>query len=108
MPTKKLKDIWRTECSYRLATASRELALFNLALDCKLQSCDLVRLHSGDACHEDIVASCTRIIQQRTRRPSARCNLRSSSKLACRWPPDIAILLGGYFHPRGEGHGTNV
>jgi hypothetical protein len=40
----KLKDIWVIRVRLRISHRTRELALFNLAIDSKLRSCDLVRL----------------------------------------------------------------
>ena len=42
----RLKEIWAIRIRLQLATRTRELALFNLAVDSKLRSCDLVSLHS--------------------------------------------------------------
>ena len=40
----RLKDIWAIRIRLQLARQTRELALFNLAVDSKLRSCDLVKL----------------------------------------------------------------
>ena len=40
----KLRDIWAIRVRLEIADRKRELALFNLALDSKLRSCDLVQL----------------------------------------------------------------
>ena len=40
----RLKDIWAIRIRLQLAERTRELALFNLAVDSKLRSCDLVKL----------------------------------------------------------------
>src|SRR5262249_10870100 len=47
----------------------RELALFNLAVDSKLRSCDLVRLRVKDVAHGDQVANRAIVMQQKTQRP---------------------------------------
>jgi hypothetical protein len=44
----RLKDIWAIRIRLQLAQRTRELALFNLAVDSKLRSCDLVRLRVRD------------------------------------------------------------
>ncbi|MDA3922109.1 MAG: hypothetical protein PF501_15735 [Salinisphaera sp.] len=43
-PPLKLKEIWGIRVRLQLATQTRDLALFNLAIDSKLRGCDLVRL----------------------------------------------------------------
>ena len=40
----KLKEIWAIRIRLQIAERSRDLALFNLAIDSKLRSCDLVSL----------------------------------------------------------------
>ena len=52
----------------RLAHRLRELALFNLAVDSKLRSCDLVKLRVRDVTRGDHVASRAIVIQPKTQR----------------------------------------
>ena len=47
----------------------RELALFNLGIDCKLRGCDLVSLKVRDICHGVQVASRAGVMPHRTQRP---------------------------------------
>ena len=65
----KLKDIWAIRVRLQIGRGTRELALFNLAIDSKLRSCDLVRLRMRDVCHGNVVASRTIVMQQKTQRP---------------------------------------
>ena len=65
----RLKEIWAIRIRLQLAQRARELALFNLALDSKLRSCDLVRLRVRDITHGDQVATRTIVMQQKTQRP---------------------------------------
>ena len=65
----KLKHIWAIRVRLELAERARELALFNLAIDSKLRSCDLVKLRVRDVCHGDRVAPRAMIMQQKTKRP---------------------------------------
>jgi integrase len=65
----KLKDIWAIRVRLQIGRRTRELALFNLAIDSKLRSCDLVRLRVRDVCHGAVVASRTIVMQQKTQRP---------------------------------------
>ena len=41
----KLKEIWAIRIRLQLASRTRELAMFNLAIDSKLRACDLVNIH---------------------------------------------------------------
>jgi len=65
----RLKDIWAIRIRLQLAQRTREVALFNLAVDSKLRSCDLVRLRVGDVTHGARVASRAIVMQQKTHRP---------------------------------------
>ena len=62
----KLKDIWAIRVRLQLAQRTRELALFNLALDSKLRGCDLVGLRVQDVCHGERVAHRAIVLQQKT------------------------------------------
>ena len=44
----RLKEIWGIRIPLQLGERTRELALFNLAVDSKLRSCDLVKLRVRD------------------------------------------------------------
>ena len=65
----KLKHIWAIRVRLELADRARELALFNLAIDSKLRSCDLVKLRVRDVCHGERVSPRAMIMQQKTQRP---------------------------------------
>jgi integrase len=52
-----------------LAERVRELALFNLAVDSKLRSCDLVKLRVKDVTRGNRVAARAIVMQQKTGRP---------------------------------------
>jgi integrase len=64
----KLKEIWAIRIRLQLAGLTRDLALFNLAIDSKLRACDLVKLRVRDVCHGDRVAARAIVMQQKTRR----------------------------------------
>ena len=65
----KLKDIWAIRVRLQLSGQVRDLALFNLAIDCKLRACDLVKIKVRDISHGDHVASRAIVMQQKTQRP---------------------------------------
>ncbi len=64
----KLRDIWAIRVRLQISKRTRELALFNLAIDCKLRGCDLVQLHVRDVSHGDRMASRAMVMQQKTQR----------------------------------------
>jgi len=43
-PPLKLKEVWAIRTRLQMAHKTRELAMFNLAIDSKLRSCDLLKL----------------------------------------------------------------
>lgn len=62
----RLKDIWAIRVQLQLAERTRNLAMFNLAIDSKLRACDLIRLRVNDICHGDRVAPRASVLQQKT------------------------------------------
>jgi integrase len=65
----KLKDIWAIRVRLQLSNHTRDLALFNLAIDSKLRACDLVNLRVRDVSHGERIAARTIVMQQKTQRP---------------------------------------
>jgi hypothetical protein len=65
----KLREIWAIRVRLQMASRCRELALFNLAIDSKLRTCDLVQLRVHDVRHGQNMASRALILQQKTQRP---------------------------------------
>ena len=65
----RLKEIWAIRIRLQLGARTRELALFNLAVDSKLRSCDLVKLRVRDVTHGEHIAARAIVMQQKTRRP---------------------------------------
>jgi hypothetical protein len=65
----KLKEIWAIRIRLQLGNRTRELALFNLAIDSKLRACDLVKLRVRDVCHGNLAAARAIVMQQKTQRP---------------------------------------
>src|SRR5579863_8698768 len=62
----RLKDIWAIRIRLQLAERTRELALFNLAVNSKLRSCDLVSLRVRDITHGERIAARAIVMQQKT------------------------------------------
>ncbi len=65
----RLRDIWAIRVRLQLRSATRDLALFDLAIDSKLRACDLVKLRVRDVAHGDRVAQRAMVLQQKTQRP---------------------------------------
>lgn len=65
----RLKDIWAIRVRLQIAEETRDLALFNLAIDSKLRACDLTKLRVRDVAHGELVLSLAIVMQQKTQRP---------------------------------------
>ena len=68
-PPFKLKEIWAIRIRLQLAKRTRDLALFNLAIDSKPRGCDLVRLRVGDIAHGGCVVARATVVQRKTQHP---------------------------------------
>ena len=68
-PPLKLKEIWAIRIRLQLDHRTRELALFNLAVDSKLRGCDVVALRVHDVVQGSRVASRAIVMQKKTQRP---------------------------------------
>ena len=65
----RLRDIWAIRVRLQLAKKTRDLTLFNLAIDSKLRGCDLVNLRVRDIAHRACISPRAIVIQQKTHRP---------------------------------------
>lgn len=65
----KLKEIWSIRIRLELSHRTRDLALFNMAIDSKLRGCDLLQLKVRDISHGDKITSKAIAMQQKTGRP---------------------------------------
>jgi len=68
-PPLKLKEIWAIRIRLKIADNLRELAMFNLAIDSKLRSSDLVKIRIKDIGNGNTVSSRAIVMQQKTSQP---------------------------------------
>ena len=68
-PPLKAQEIWAIRVRLQIGRRSRDLALFNLAIDSKLRGCDLVALKVRDVAPSGAVASRAIVLQRKTGRP---------------------------------------
>lgn len=68
-PPFKLPEIWAIRIRLHLTGKLRDLALFNLAIDSKLRSCDLVKLRVRDVAIGKSIAKRAMVMQQKTGQP---------------------------------------
>jgi integrase len=78
---------------------SRDLALFNLAIDSKRRGCDLVRLTVNDVCVGGQVRDRATVIQQKTGRP-VQFEISEQTRAAIRdWLASTQLGKGQYLFP---------
>ena len=65
----KLEDIWRIRTRLEIEGNIMELALLNLAIDCKLRSCDLLRMKVRDISSRGVIQERVLYTQSKTGRP---------------------------------------
>lgn len=85
----RLREIWAIRVRLQIAERTRDLALFDLAIDSKLRACDLTKLRVRDVAHGEHVSSRAMVMQQKR---SGLCSLRSLNK------HDL-LLRPGYIGP---------
>jgi integrase len=80
-PPLKRSEIWAIRVRLQIQDRTRDLALFNLAIDSKLRACDLVKLRVREVTQAGQVAGRAIIMQQKTKRP-VQFEITDQTKLA--------------------------
>lgn len=65
----RLNEIYAIRVRLQIAGRTRDLALFNLAIDSKLRACDLVNLRVQDICHGKQILHRAMVMQRKTQTP---------------------------------------
>ena len=68
-PPLKIKEVWAIRVRLQLAQRSRDLALFNLAIDSKLRGCDAVNVGVEDVLLSGTLRSRASVVQKKTGKP---------------------------------------
>ena len=95
----KLKEIWAIRIRLQLANCTRDLALFDLAIDSKLRACDLVRLRVRDVSHGDRVATRTSVMQQKTQRPVQFEITEQTREAVAKWIENAKLKSEDFLFP---------
>lgn len=98
-PPLKLKEIWAIRIRLQLAAKTRELAMFNLAIDSKLRACDLTKLRVSDICLGSRVAPRATVMQQKTQRPVQFEITEQTRASAEAWIRAAGLSSGDYLFP---------
>jgi integrase len=92
------KNVWSIRVRLEMSGATRELALFNLAIDSKLRACDLVELRVEDLWWGSSIRD-RAIIQKKTKRP-VQFEVTEQTKTALvAWLPFVRRNGGSYLSP---------
>ena len=98
-PPLKPKEVWSIRVRLQINEKIRDLALFNLAIDSKLRSCDLVALRLSDVVVAGSIRDRAVIVQQKTGRP-VQFELTEKTREALHaWIKQRALYDGGYLFP---------
>ncbi len=98
-PPLKLQEVWAIRIRLQLQNRTRDLALFNLAIDSKLRSCDLVRIRVADVVHTSRVLSRATVMQRKTGSP-VRFELTEQTRDAVHaWITAKGLAAGDYLFP---------
>ena len=68
-PPLRQNEVWEIRVHLQIQHKTRDLAMFNLAIDSKLRSCDLVKLKVKDIRRGSSILSRTTVLQQKTHQP---------------------------------------
>ncbi|QFU77177.1 integrase [Halioglobus maricola] len=104
----KLRDIWEIRIRLKIARSTRNLAMFNLALDSKLRGCDLVGLLVGDIAQGGKVASRATVMQRKTQRPVQFEITPSTRDSLTSWIREKQLRDCDYLFPSRNNAGSHI
>ena len=97
------KHVWAIRVRLEIAEATRDLALFNMAIDSKLRGCDLVRLKVADVFVAGQMKERTSVLQSKTQKPVRFEITDGTRKSTIRWLND-PLMVGSEFLWPGRFH----
>jgi len=98
-PPLKPKEVWSIRVRLQMLGRTRDLAMFNLAIDSKLRSCDLVALRINDVVMAGSVRERAVIVQQKTGRPVQFELTEQTRETVYAWIAQRRLNDGGYLFP---------
>jgi integrase len=98
-PPLKPKEVWAIRVRLQINQKLRDLALFNLAIDSKLRSCDLVALRVSDVASGEHIKERTAIVQQKTGRPVQFEMTEQTREAVLSWIRLRGLNQGDYLFP---------
>lgn len=101
-----LKHVWAIRVRLELAGKTRDLALFNLAIDSKLRGCDLAHLSVSDVYVAGRVKERTSVLQSKTKQSVQFEITEGTRKSLGSWINDLAMFGSDFLWP-GRFHDPN-
>ena len=98
-PPLKPQEIWSIRVRLQLAEKIRDLAIFNLAIDSKLRSCDLLKLRLRDISTGEGIAKRARVMQQKTGQPVQFEITKQTRECLRSWIRQAELHFDGYLFP---------
>lgn len=107
-PPLKLKEIWAVRIRLQMKKKTRDLALFNLAIDSKLRGCDLVRLKVSDVYSGNESLTRTKIQQQKTGQPVQFELMEHTQKSVRSWIVKAGLISSQYLFPSQQKESPHI
>lgn len=107
-PPLKLQEVWSIRIRLEIAQKLRDLALFNLAIDSKLRSCDLVKLKVIDIAHGSNMLNRAMVTQQKTKRPVQFEITPQTQKSLSAWIGKAHLTSQNYLFPSRSKHDDHL
>ena len=98
-PPLKPKEVWAIRIRLQIRAKQRDLGLFNLAIDSKLRSCDLVALRVSDVASGGRIKDRTTIVQQKTGHPVQFEMTEQTREAIMGWIRQRGLHQGDYLFP---------
>jgi len=98
----KPEEIWAIRIHLEMGAKTRDLALFNLALDSKLRGCDLVKLTVKDVLNGNEIKNRSSVFQQKTKQPvKFEITLKTQHALSS-WIDCAGLCMVDYLFPSSK------
>ncbi len=107
-PPFKLNEIWAIRIRLEIFNRTRDLALFNLAIDSKLRSCDLVKLKVRDVSQGNHIMKRAMVIQQKTQTPVQFEITEKTRNALENWVQQAGLSYEDYLFKSRSKHSTHI
>ncbi|MCI2393271.1 tyrosine-type recombinase/integrase [Aliiroseovarius sediminis] len=93
------KQMWAIRARLEIAGYLRDLALFNVAIDCKPRGCDLVKPAVADLIKDDRVRERVSVIQSKTQKPVKFEQTENTRETVIAWVRSPEMISCGFMFP---------